>query len=81
MKAYFTLGQATGEKKIKKRVRPGAHSDLEDFADFTFRFHGKNIIQISQFPINHFRVNAGNYKPYLTLQNDRLQSATGKKRA
>lgn len=77
MKAYYTVGQSN-----KRRRRPGAGAaSLEDFADYSFRFHGKGIVQISMYPINHFRINVGNYKPYLTLQNDRLQSATGKKRA
>ena len=67
MKAYYKNAM-----KQKQNFRRGAGCGLEDFADYHFRFHGKRIIQISMMPINQYRLNVGNYKPYLTLQNDRL---------
>ena len=57
------------------------HKGLYPYADFTFRFHGKDILQLSMFPKDVYRIKLGNFKPYNFLLNtSRLQSANGKNR-
>lgn len=57
MKAHYTLEPTDN------------NTGLYPFADFTFRFHGKEILQLSMFPKDVYRIRLGNFKPYNFLMH------------
>lgn len=66
--------------QIAHREKDYKLKNLLETCNHTYRFHGKNIIQLAMAPLNHFRLHLAHFKPYLTMQNSRIQSATGKQR-
>ena len=67
MKALYSH-EPISNKYARKHVYP--------WANFTFRFHGKQVLQLSMQQKDIYRIRLGSYKPFLSLEHtSRLASS------